>query len=194
MRPYALRVLVGLGSVGVACLVIFIVEHAGIDTELFAERARSAGAIGLILLVLLTIVHAVDWPKSVSARMSSTANLISKWFSSVLSGFGWSTVLRAVAIVLLLSAHLSHTRDFFVLLRWFVTGCAALTAAIARRRQQPAWLWLGAMVAVLFNPLAEIHLSRPTWEVVDPVVAAWFAASIFTVRERYPRDPSASRS
>lgn len=179
MHPYALRVVVGLGTVGVACLAIVVAEYIAIDVERFAEHARIAGAVGLLLLVILAVARAIEWPQSVRVR----ASLLTGWVRKVGSRLRWSMLPRAIAIGLLLAAPAFYARDYFILLRWVVAGCAALTAAIAWRRQQPAWLWLAAMVTVLFNPVAEIHLSRSTWAVIDPIVALWFAASLFAVRE-----------
>jgi len=34
---------VAVGTVGIACLTIFLVEYSGIDAEAFAERAQSCG-------------------------------------------------------------------------------------------------------------------------------------------------------
>jgi hypothetical protein len=72
-------------------------------------------------------------------------------------------VPRGLAICLLLAAPALQARDYFVLLRWFVAGCSALTAVTAFRTNKTAWVWLGAMITLLFNPVAEIQLSRSTW-------------------------------
>ena len=95
-----------------------------------------------------------------------------------------SAIPRLVAAVLLVWAIGEHGRDFFLLLRWFVFGVAALTAVLGYSARRPAWAWLAAMLAVLFNPFSELRLTREMWHIVDLIAASFFFLSLFFVYER----------
>jgi hypothetical protein len=64
------------------------------------------------------------------------------------------------------SAPTQHSREFYQGLRWSVTVCGSLvaTAMLARNRR---WGVLYVVLAMLFNPIAPIHLSKTTWESID---------------------------
>jgi len=55
-----------------------------------------------------------------------------------------------------------------------------------------AWTWIFAVLAVLFNPIAPVHLQRATWQVVDAgaIIVTVLAAATFW----YGRDKSPSVS
>src|SRR5712692_6587454 len=105
-------------------------------------------------------------------------------FRAVARRIGLSSVPRIAAAVLLVWAtSFYHCRDFYELLRWLVFGTAALTAVIAFSNRKPAWTWLAAMIAVLFNPFHEVRLSQDTWHVLDVVAAGFFLVSILFVAQ-----------
>lgn len=98
-----------------------------------------------------------------------------------------SVIPRVGAAILLFSAVQGHGRDFYMLLRVFVFSAAALTAIIGFSRRKFAWCWLFAMVAVLFNPFAQIRLHPDTWHVLDVGAAVLFLASLASVFESRSR-------
>ena len=64
---------------------------------------------------------------------------------------------------------------YYTALRWVVTIAAILTAYVAfvsNRQPWPATAWGYVGVAILFNPLAPVYLSRGTWLPIDLVAAA----------------------
>ena len=99
-----------------------------------------------------------------------------------------------VAAVALLAALGDWPYGYYQLLRFIVCGVSAYVAVIAYgwKRQWATWLF-GAM-AVLFNPLAPIHLSRDLWQPIDFACALLFVAVAFVLkepaREEQPKDPS----
>jgi len=68
---------------------------------------------------------------------------------------------------------------FFLLLRWVVSGCAALLALMAHDREASGWLWVMAGLLILFNPLVPLHLRRETWRILDLLAAGIFVAAAF---------------
>ena len=68
--------------------------------------------------------------------------------------------------------------EYFQLLRLVVCGAACYYAFSLK--QHPGWLWTMVAVAVLFNPLLPVMLSRGTWQVIDLAAGVVFLASIPT--------------
>jgi hypothetical protein len=75
----------------------------------------------------------------------------------------------------------SFGSDFYTLLRWACCIAFAYSAVRAFQIGRASWTWIFAVLAVLFNPIAPIHLQRATWQVIDgaalavlPVAAAVF--------------------
>ena len=71
---------------------------------------------------------------------------------------------------------------YYQILRWVVTATAIYVAYNARRGGKPAWSWVMGMVAVLFNPLWPIYLSKGTWIWLDLIVAILFLVSIKKIK------------
>lgn len=84
--------------------------------------------------------------------------------------------LFLVAVALAVAA-LPLPYAYYQLLRW--VACAAFCWAAWSARSSSAWPWLLALLAVLFNPLVPIRMSKGAWVVADiaaAVVLAAFAA------------------
>jgi hypothetical protein len=63
---------------------------------------------------------------------------------------------------------------YYALLRWVVTLVAAYSAWLAYRQEATLRFVLLVGTAVLFNPLAEVHLSKAAWVVIDFAAALGF--------------------
>jgi hypothetical protein len=68
---------------------------------------------------------------------------------------------------------------FYILLRLVVCVGAIYLAIRAWRAQTPAWSLIMCGIAILFNPLAPVHLSRWLWQVLDLVTAALLCFFLF---------------
>ncbi len=73
---------------------------------------------------------------------------------------------------------------YFILLRWIVCLSAAFSAYLAYQSGKEIWMCLIGMVAVLFNPIAPIHLSKSVWSPIDIVAALLFIANIFVLERK----------
>src|SRR5262249_11765146 len=75
---------------------------------------------------------------------------------------------------------------YYTFTRIVTCAVATLIAILAyqERRSLDLWCILFAMVAVLFNPLIPIHLSRATWFYLDLGAAAVFTAHLIFVRQK----------
>lgn len=85
----------------------------------------------------------------------------------------WAVPIGALVIALLPAPY-----GYYMLLRFVVCGAAVFLAWCEWQREPRAGPWLVALgvVALLFNPFAPIHLSRPVWAVLDPLTAALLGA------------------
>jgi hypothetical protein len=68
------------------------------------------------------------------------------------------------------------TADFYTLLRWIACATFAYSAVTAYRMKKVAWVWVFAILAVLLNPLAPLHLQRGTWLIID-----WAAIAVIVL-------------
>lgn len=79
--------------------------------------------------------------------------------------------LLVLAGIMLLLAALPESYDygFYQLLRIVVTLAAVYGVYVAFKQEQPAWVWVLGIIAVLFNPIVPIHLDKETWMFHDVV-------------------------
>ena len=87
-----------------------------------------------------------------------------------------------LAIAMLLGSFAHWPYGYYQLLHWVACGAAAWTVLVAHEAKKPGWMWGMVAVAVLFNPLAPIHLAKGVWKVVDIGAAAVLALSLRVVR------------
>ena len=91
-------------------------------------------------------------------------------------------VVRVTAIALLLWAYAKHPIGYYALLRFVVCATCAYGAYYAMKLGRTGWIWVMALVAVLFNPIIPIYLKREHWEVIDAMVAIFLLISIPLLR------------
>jgi arginine exporter protein ArgO len=80
-------------------------------------------------------------------------------------------VLGAIAGVVLLGALGSWPYGYYRFLRWVVCAAAVIMAIGAYSGRMLWAVWLLGFVALLFNPLAPVHLTREIWRPIDGVTA-----------------------
>jgi uncharacterized membrane protein YccC len=85
--------------------------------------------------------------------------------------------LPSIAAVLLLMAVLPLPYGYYTFLRVSVTTCALLVAwfAYTEKGEPTVWVLVFGLVAILFNPLIPIYLSRGIWFYLDIGIAVIFA-------------------
>lgn len=86
--------------------------------------------------------------------------------------------LQAVAILMLAGA-LAPVPYFayYQLMNWVVVGAAGIVAWRAYEMNRLSVMWVFIFVAVVFNPLAPLHLRADVWQIVDIVAAVLFLLS-----------------
>jgi uncharacterized membrane protein HdeD (DUF308 family) len=60
---------------------------------------------------------------------------------------------------------------YYQLMRIVVCIAGVLGAYIAFKHKRSAWVWVLGVIAVLFNPLAPIHLDKESWVIPDLIAA-----------------------
>jgi len=91
---------------------------------------------------------------------------------------------RIFASAMLFWALAQNPYGYFVLLRLVVCFVAAFSASLAHSQQKRQWTWTLGGIAILFNPILPIHLTRGIWSIVDPAVGGILLASIFFVKDK----------
>lgn len=99
-----------------------------------------------------------------------------------------SRLYLLIPAVLLMLAVLPMPYGFYTFLRIAVTLSAVITAyVIYQESQSLGWEVVSmGLVAILFNPVFQVSLSRTTWLPIDLLCAALF----FYVAVRRPRGPA----
>ncbi len=81
--------------------------------------------------------------------------------------------LLAIALSLIALAPMPY--GYYTLLKIAVTGCASITIYLKYQADDKSLLfWLCVAVAILFNPIIPIHLTREIWMFFNIVVAGLF--------------------
>jgi hypothetical protein len=90
---------------------------------------------------------------------------------------------RIGAAILLLVAVGRNAYDFYTIMRWIVCGICAYGAYFEYERKRTVWGWTFAIMAVAFNPIAPVRLTRGTWAPIDVLAAGILIASVFASRK-----------
>lgn len=106
--------------------------------------------------------------------------------TSVLSRI--ETVAKLIAAATLFGALARHRYDYYTLLRWIVCGVAAIAAFRAAAVNKSGWVWPLAIVALVFNPVVPVHLTRETWAFIDVGAALLLAASVVLNGRQPPQE------
>lgn len=92
------------------------------------------------------------------------------------------TIARIIAIGLLVWALDRHSYGYYKLLRFIICAVSAYGAYFSTEIKKIGWAWVFGSIAILFNPIIQIHLGRQIWAIVDLGAATLFAISLFLLR------------
>ena len=74
-----------------------------------------------------------------------------------------------------------HPYAYYTLLR-VVTFVAALVGLLVAWKAQAVWaMWMFGVIALLFNPIVRVHLTKDIWQVVDALAGLAFLVGGLTV-------------
>jgi uncharacterized membrane protein len=82
-------------------------------------------------------------------------------------------VLLAVCVLALLVAASTHLPYFFyVLLRVLICTASAYFSTKRYQERRTLWVWTFGAIALLFNPVFPVRMTRADWRVVNILAAA----------------------
>jgi hypothetical protein len=85
-------------------------------------------------------------------------------------------ILLASCIVALLAAASTRWPYFvYVLLRVLICTASAYLGSKRYQERRTPWVWTFAAIALLFNPVFPVRITRPDWRVVNMLGAIFFA-------------------
>jgi hypothetical protein len=87
------------------------------------------------------------------------------------------TLPALLAAIMLLVAVVPLPYGYYQFMRWVVCGIAVYTAVSAYRWKKTWATWFFGAIAVLFNPIFPIYLSREVWLPIDCVGSLLFGFS-----------------
>jgi hypothetical protein len=97
----------------------------------------------------------------------------------------YKNIFSVVSIVLLLLAIPAiWPYGYYIFLRWVITAIAVFFIWITSKIQEQKWSGLMVVIAILFNPIIPIYLTKEIWVVIDLIVAGLFLLSIFKIKNR----------
>jgi hypothetical protein len=79
-----------------------------------------------------------------------------------------------ITAVMLFLALAELPYGYYQLLRLVVCGVSVYIAFMAYKWQKVWGVWLFGFIALLFNPLIPIHLSKELWQPIDAICALLF--------------------
>lgn len=71
-----------------------------------------------------------------------------------------------------------HPYGYYTFLRWAVTVAAIVVAATSWKSPSQWVAWPFVAIAILFNPIAPVYMSRQSWRPIDIISAIAFALSL----------------
>ena len=92
------------------------------------------------------------------------------------------TIVKIIAIIMLVWALVDNPYVYYQILRWVITGVTGYSAYLAYKHEKITWTWIFGIIAILYNPIAPIHLDKEIWSIIDIIVAAIILTSIFKMK------------
>lgn len=96
----------------------------------------------------------------------------------------YRNVVAGISVFMLLLAIPKLPYGYYILLRWTVTATALFSVWVASEYECKLWVFVMGGIAVLFNPIIQIHVSKEAWIVIDSIVATIFLISIFKIKPK----------
>ena len=91
-------------------------------------------------------------------------------------------IARVVTAILLIIARFPLPYGYYTFLRIAVTAVSIWGIFIAAQSEKTFWLWIFIAIAILFNPLFPIYLTKYVWGFFDIGTAILLLISLFTFR------------
>ena len=94
-----------------------------------------------------------------------------------------TTIPAIVSILMLLAAIPKFfPYSYYTLLRFVVCGTGIYIAIFSFGEEKKIIASLAAFIAILFNPVIPIHLTKEDWVIIDLITAIFFFLTVFLLR------------
>lgn len=93
----------------------------------------------------------------------------------------WFTILAGIMLLLAIPSIWPYS--YYQILRWVVAIVVSYNAYLAYESKQNGWLFIMVAIAILFNPIAPIHLEKSTWTIFNLITSGIMFYSINKIRE-----------
>ena len=96
----------------------------------------------------------------------------------------YKNIIAGISVLMLFLAIPKLPYGYYTLLRWVVTISALFSAWVANNSEDKFWVFLMGGIAILFNPIIPVHLTKEIWVIIDLIVAILFLVSIFKIEPK----------
>jgi hypothetical protein len=87
-------------------------------------------------------------------------------------------------VVLLFALNPYNPDGYYIFLRWICCIVFAYTAYQYHLSNKINWLWIMVIMAVIYNPIMKIYLTREIWTLINIVSVIIVLISIFNVKKK----------
>ena len=87
---------------------------------------------------------------------------------------------KLIVIIFSLGALGSWPYGYYQILRWIICVSSAYLAYFYHKSSKATWAWIFGIIAVLFNPILPIYLTKEIWHPINIIVATIFFISLFS--------------
>lgn len=92
---------------------------------------------------------------------------------------------RIAIILIMLGAFGDFPYSYYQFLRWATAIASFYLAYSAYKNKKVGWVWIFAIIGILFNPIIPFYLDREAWQFFNLVVAIIYFISIFKFKFNY---------
>ena len=76
-----------------------------------------------------------------------------------------------------------HPYGYYTFLRWITSGAACYFAFFTYSYEPKGWFGAYIFIALLFNPIVPIYLSKDTWKFIDIATSGYFIIAVFSIKK-----------
>lgn len=97
-------------------------------------------------------------------------------------------VTGLAAGLLLWAMRSTNPYGYYLLLRWVICPICLYLALATLRKRLTGWAWLLGVLAVMYNPVLRVHLTRGVWALVNGITAILLLVAGYLVSKRSPAE------
>ncbi len=87
-------------------------------------------------------------------------------------------------IMLLIALNPDNPYGYYILLRLICCTAYAYLAFQALKLKKEGWVWIFCVIAIVYNPIIYVHLTREIWSIVNIVTIGVAIVSIFVLKTK----------